>query len=47
VFGLPVGLSFIGRPWSEGLLIRLASAFERATGHRRPPGFRATVDLAV
>jgi amidase len=47
VFGLPVGLSFIGRPWSEGLLIRLASGFERASGHRRPPGFRATADLAV
>jgi amidase len=47
VFGLPVGLSFIGRPWSEGLLIRLASAFERATARRRPPGFRATVDLSV
>jgi amidase len=47
VFGLPVGLSFIGRPWSEGLLVRLASAFERATRHRRPPDFRSTVDLAV
>jgi amidase len=47
VFGLPVGLSFIGRPWSEGLLIRLASAFERATGHRRAPAFRPTVDLTV
>jgi amidase len=47
VFGLPVGLSFIGRPWSEGLLVRLASAFERATRHRRPPDFRSTVDLTV
>ena len=37
VFGLPVGLSFIGRAWSEGVLIRLAYAYEQATnvGDRR------------
>ena len=33
----PVGLTFLGRAWSEPVLIRLAHAFERATGHRRPP----------
>jgi amidase len=38
-FGLPVGLSFIGRAWSERTLVRLAHAFERATAHRRPPTF--------
>ena len=38
-FGLPVGVSFIGRAWTEPTLIRIASALERATGHRRPPGF--------
>ena len=37
-FDLPIGISFIGRAWREGTLIRLASAFEHATGHRRPPG---------
>ena len=37
-FDLPIGISFIGRAWSEGTLIRLASAFEHATHHRRPPG---------
>lgn len=39
VFGLPVGLSFIGRAWSEAVLIRLAYAYEQATKHRRPPAF--------
>jgi amidase len=36
-FDLPIGLSFMGRAWSERTLIRLASAFEHATRHRRPP----------
>ena len=36
-FDLPIGISFMGRAWSEGTLIRLASAFEHATSHRRPP----------
>jgi amidase len=40
-FDLPIGISFIGRAWSEGTLIRLASAFEHATHHRRPPGLAA------
>jgi amidase len=46
VFGLPVGLSFIGRAWSEATLVRIAFAFERATRHRRPPRFLRTADLA-
>jgi amidase len=37
-FDLPIGISFIGRAWSEATLIRLASAFEHAAHHRRPPG---------
>ena len=36
-FDLPLGISFIGRPWSEGALIRFAFAFEQASGHRRIP----------
>lgn len=35
--GMPVGLEFIGRPFSEGLLLSYAYAFEQATQHRRPP----------
>jgi amidase len=35
-FDLPIGISFMGRAWSERTLIRLASAFEHATRHRRP-----------
>jgi len=31
VSGLPVGISFIGRPWTEGLLIKIAHAFEQTT----------------
>jgi amidase len=38
-FGLPVGLSFIGRAWTEATLIRLAYSFEQATKHRKPPRF--------
>ena len=41
VRGLPVGLSFFGRAWSEPTLIKLAYAFEQATKHRKPPTFAA------
>ncbi|HCY41598.1 MAG TPA: amidase [Prolixibacteraceae bacterium] len=39
VHGLPVGISFFGRAWSEPTLIKLAFAFEQATKHRKAPGF--------
>jgi amidase len=39
VQGLPVGISFIGRAWSEAKLISVAYAYEQATKHRKPPKF--------
>lgn len=43
VHGLPVGVSFFGRAWSEPTLLRLAYAYEQATNHRRVPEFLPTL----
>jgi amidase len=40
---LPVGITFMGRAWSEGRLLGLGYAFEQATRARRVPTLRATV----
>ena len=37
VSGLPIGLSFTGKPWNEKQLIEIAYAFEQTTGVRQPP----------
>lgn len=42
VFGLPVGLSFVGGPWQEGPLLKLAYAYEQAAGIRPVPRFLPT-----
>ena len=39
VFGLPVGLSFFGRAFSEPTLFKCAFAFEQATQARKAPRF--------
>ncbi len=38
-FGLPVGMSFIGRANSEATLLKLAYAYEQAANPRKPPRF--------
>lgn len=35
--GLPAGITFLGRPYDDGRMIRFAYAYEQATRHRRPP----------
>jgi amidase len=45
MFGLPVGISFFGRAWSEPTLLKIAYGFEQATDVRKPPKFLATVEL--
>jgi amidase len=39
VYGMPVGLCFVGTAWSEPTLIRLAYAYEQASQARRPPAY--------
>jgi len=46
-WGLPVGMSIFGRPWSEPVLLRIAFAYEQATKHRKAPKFLPTADLTV
>lgn len=45
IFGLPVGISFFGRAWSEPTLLKIAYGFEQATKARKPPKFLPTVGL--
>ncbi len=42
VYDLPVGLSFIGKAYSEPLLISLAYAYEQASKKRKRPAFKST-----
>jgi amidase len=44
-FGLPVGVSFFGRAWSEAKLIRIAYAYEQAANARRAPSYTRTAAL--
>ncbi len=43
--GLPLGLSFFGRAFSEPVLIKLAYAYEQASHARRAPRYLPTVEL--
>jgi amidase len=44
-FGLPVGISFFGRAWSEAKLIRIAYSFEQAANARHAPTYARTAML--
>lgn len=43
VYGLPVGLSFFGKAFSDATMVKYAYAFEQLTRHRTPPKYLATV----
>jgi amidase len=43
---LPVGVTFMGRRWSEPMLMKIAFAFEQATRARQPPNFLPTLSFA-
>ncbi|MGH7783439.1 MAG: amidase family protein, partial [Candidatus Binatia bacterium] len=34
---LPAGIVFLGRPYDDGNMIKLAYSYEQATHHRKPP----------
>jgi amidase len=44
IFGLPVGISFFGRAWSEPTLIKFVYSFEQASQARKTPRFLHTID---
>ncbi|MBI4323803.1 MAG: amidase, partial [Chloroflexi bacterium] len=47
IFGLPMGLSFFGRAWSEPKLIAIAHAFEQAAKARIVPQFLPTAAIGA
>ena len=44
IAGLPVGISFFGRAWTEPTLLKIAYAFEQLTKARQKPNFRAVTN---
>jgi amidase len=45
IFGLPVGISFFGRAWSEPTLLKIAYGFEQTIRARKPPQFLPSIHL--
>jgi len=45
IFGLPVGISFFGRAWSEPTLFKIAYGFEQMTKARKPPQYLPVAKL--
>ncbi|MFL6464169.1 MAG: amidase [Bryobacteraceae bacterium] len=47
LFGLPLGISFFGAPWSEPKLLTIAYAFEQVRKARRKPQFLPTAEFSL
>jgi amidase len=47
LWGLPVGISFFGRAWSETTLLKIAYSFEQLTKARQKPGFLQSIETAA
>jgi len=45
IFGMPVGISFFGRAWSEPVLLKIAYGFEQLVKARTPPKFLDTIKI--
>ena len=45
LWGLPVGISFFGRAWSEPTLSKIAYSFKQLTMARQKPRFLPTIDI--
>jgi len=43
--GLPLGITFMGKAWSEAVLLKLAFSFEQATKVRKAPGYLGTAEI--
>ena len=44
VHGLPIGVSFFGKAWSEPKLLKIAYSFEQASKSRKAPEFMKTIE---
>jgi amidase len=47
LWGLPVGISFFGRAWSEPTLLKIAYSFEQMTKARQKPRFLSTIRVSA
>ncbi len=45
LWGLPVGISFFGRAWSEPTLLKIAYSFEQLTKARQKPRYLQAIDV--
>ena len=45
IFGLPVGISFFGRAWSEPTLLKIAYGFEQLVNARKAPQFLPAITI--